>query len=117
MTLVEKFDRIVARAEELRAALSESLTGEAFSRASRELSELEPVVARIEELRSAEAEAEDAEQMLADPEMRDLAEQELHRLREKLPALQSFSKPIRSMPVRRAGNSASWNSASRSSAA
>jgi peptide chain release factor 1 len=88
MTLAEKFDRIVARAEELRAALSESLTGEAFSRASRELSELEPVVARIEELRSAEAEAEDAEQMLADPEMRDLAEQELHRLREKLPALQ-----------------------------
>ena len=88
MDLAQKFDRIVGRAEELRAQLSDTITGEAFSRASKELAELEPVVARIEELRAAEAEARDAEQMLADPEMRDLAEQELRTLREKLPALQ-----------------------------
>jgi peptide chain release factor 1 len=88
MDLAQKFDRIVGRAEELRAQLSDTITGEAFSRASNELAELEPVVARIEELRAAEAEARDAEQMLADPEMRDLAEQELRTLREKLPALQ-----------------------------
>jgi peptide chain release factor 1 len=88
MDLAQKFDRIVSRAEELRALLSDTITGEAFSRASKELAELEPVVARIEELRAAEAEARDAEQMLADPEMRDLAEQELRALREKLPALQ-----------------------------
>jgi peptide chain release factor 1 len=87
MDLDEKFDRIVARAEELRSDLSSGLAGEAFSRASRELSELEPVVARIEEWRAAGAEAQGAEQLLADPEMRDLAEQELRALRDRLPRL------------------------------
>jgi len=87
MDLADKFERIVARAEELRSDLSGGLNGEAFSKASRELSELEPVVARIEEWRAAEAEAEGAEQLLADPEMRDLAEQELRSLRDRLPKL------------------------------
>jgi peptide chain release factor 1 len=87
MNLADKFDRIVARAEELRSDLSSGIGGEAFSKASRELSELEPVVARIEELRAAEAEAEGAEQLLADPEMRDMAEQELRSLRERMPKL------------------------------
>ena len=53
MDLAEKFERIVARAEELRNDLSSGLNGEAFSKASKELSELEPVVARIEEFRAA----------------------------------------------------------------
>ncbi len=87
LDLSEKFDRILLRAEELRHDLSSGLGGEAFSRASRELSELEPVVARIEEWRAAEAEARDAEQMLADPEMREMAEAELRALRERLPVL------------------------------
>jgi peptide chain release factor 1 len=87
MNLADKFDRIVARAEELRSDLSSGLNGEAFSKASRELSELEPIVSRIEELRAAEAEAEGAEQLLADPEMRDMAEQELRSLRERMPKL------------------------------
>jgi peptide chain release factor 1 len=88
MRLDEKFDRIVARTEELRALLSEVMSGEAFTRASKELSELEPVVARIEEMRAAEQQASQAEQLLADPEMRELAEEELRGLRERLPALQ-----------------------------
>jgi peptide chain release factor 1 len=87
MDLAEKFERIVARAEELRNDLSSGLSGDAFSKASRELSELEPVVARIEELRAAEAEARGAEELLADPEMKDLAEQELRGLRDLLPRL------------------------------
>ncbi len=87
LDLSGKFDRIVLRAEELRHDLSSGLTGEAFSRASRELSELEPVVARIEEWRAAETEAAGAEQLLADPEMRDMAEAELRDLRDRLPKL------------------------------
>ena len=87
LDLSQKFDRIVLRAEELRHDLSSGLNGDAFSRASKELSELEPVVARIEEWRAAEAEARDAEQMLADPEMREMAEQELRELRERIPKL------------------------------
>ena len=82
-----RLDRISARAEELRAMLSEALGGDEFVRASKELSELEPLEARIGELRAAEAAIADAEAMLADPEMRDLAEAELGELRGRLPAL------------------------------
>jgi peptide chain release factor 1 len=88
MNLDEKLDRIVGRAEELRAMLSDPLSGDAFSRASKELSELEPIVARIGELRDAEQQATQAESLLSDPEMRSLAEEELRALREQLPALQ-----------------------------
>jgi peptide chain release factor 1 len=88
MNLAEKLDRIVARSEELNALLSEGLSGEAFTRASKEFSELEPVVARIGELRATEQQAAEAEVLLADPDMKALAEDELRALREKLPALQ-----------------------------
>ena len=87
LDLSSKFDRIVLRAEELSSDLSSGLSGEAFSRASRELSELDPVVTRIGEWRAAEAEAREAEQMLADPEMRQMAEEELRGLRDRIPKL------------------------------
>ena len=87
LNLDEKLDRIVSRAEELRALLSDAISGEDFVKASRELNDIEPVVARIGELRAAEQEAQNAEAMLADPEMRELAEEELRTLRESLPAL------------------------------
>ena len=45
MSLDAKLDRIAARAEELRAMLAEGVSGEAYVRASRELSDIEPVVA------------------------------------------------------------------------
>jgi peptide chain release factor 1 len=88
MSLATKLDRIVARAEELRALLTEGIGGEAYVKASRELSELEPVVSRIDELRDAERRADDAKALLADPEMRQLAEAEVFDLTEKIPALQ-----------------------------
>ncbi len=88
MSLAGKLDRIAARAEELRAMLTEGATGEAFVRASKELSDLEPVVERIDELRSAERARADAETLLSDPEMHSLAEDELRHLRERIPALQ-----------------------------
>ena len=88
MSLDGKLDRIVFRAEELRALLGEGIGGEAYVKASKELSELEPVVARIDELRAAERDASEAEAMLADPEMKDLAEAELYELKDKIPALQ-----------------------------
>ncbi len=83
-----KLDRVVDRAAELNAQLQAGLSGDAFARASRELSELDPVVARIGDLRAAQRAAKEAEALLADPEMKDLAEAELQDLRESLPALQ-----------------------------
>jgi len=88
MSLAFKLDRIAARAEELRAMLSEGISGEAYVKASKELSEIEPVVTRIGDLRAAEQARSEAETMMADPEMKDLAEAELYELKEQIPALE-----------------------------
>ena len=88
MSLALKLDRIVARAEELRALLSEGATGEAFVNAARELSEIEPVVARVDDLRAAERARAEAQAMLDDADMRELAEAELFDLKDRIPALE-----------------------------
>jgi peptide chain release factor 1 len=87
MNLAPKLDRIAARAEELRALLSEGLSGDAYAKASKELSELAPLETRIGDLRAAEQAQAEAETMLADPEMRELAEAELDGLKSRIPAL------------------------------
>jgi peptide chain release factor 1 len=88
MSFALKLDRIVDRAAELRALLSEGATGDAYVKASRELSEIEPVVARIDELRAAENSAAEARTLLSDPEMRELAEAELAGLKDRIPELE-----------------------------
>jgi len=86
-SLDPKLDRIVARADELRALLSEGVSGDAYVKASKELAELSPVVERIDELRAAERAADEAQALLADPEMHDLAETEFANLRARIPEL------------------------------
>jgi peptide chain release factor 1 len=89
MSFSFKLERIAARADELRHALGEgAATGEAYAKAARELAEIEPIVERIGALRSAEQQAVDAEAMLADPDLRELAEAELADLRGRVPALE-----------------------------
>jgi peptide chain release factor 1 len=88
MSFSLKLDRIAARADELRSMLSEGLSGEAYVKASKELSDIEPVVARIGELREAERARADAEFLLSDAEMRELAEAELRALKDRIPGLQ-----------------------------
>jgi peptide chain release factor 1 len=88
MSLAPKLDRIAARAEELRHMLAQGLSGEDYVKASKELADIEPVVARIGDLRAAEHAQEDAEALLADPEMRELAEAELWELKQRIPALE-----------------------------
>lgn len=84
MSLDDRLDRIVGRSEELQDMLAQGLVGEAFSKASREYAELEPIVSRIGALRQAEREALQSESLLADPEMRELAEAELGELRGRI---------------------------------
>ena len=88
MSFALKLDRIAARTDELRDQLAGGVTGESYVRASRELSDLEPIAARIAELRAAEQARAEAESLLADPEMRELAEAELRALKDRLPALE-----------------------------
>jgi peptide chain release factor 1 len=86
--LEHKLDKILARAEELRFILSGQLAGEAFVKASKELAELEPIEERVNNLRAAEKAQAEAEIMMADPEMKDLAEQEYHELKAQIPELE-----------------------------
>ena len=87
MSLALKLDRIVARADELRSILAEGVSGDVFVRASKELSEIEPIVAKVDELRAAETAQNEAETLLNDPEMHDLAEAELAELKDRIPLL------------------------------
>jgi peptide chain release factor 1 len=89
MSLADKLDRILLRADELRDRLSSGVVGEEFVRASRELSEIEPVVTLISELRQTERGVGEAQAMLADPEMREMAEAESEALRTRIPQLES----------------------------
>ena len=68
--------------------LSGTLGGDAFVKASKELAEIEPIEARIAELRAAEQARREAEAMLADPEMKELAAAELESLKQSLPDLE-----------------------------
>jgi peptide chain release factor 1 len=87
MSLAEKLDRVLTRAEEVRHQLS-SADGGQFGTLSRELSELEPLVEKVTALREAEQARAEAQAMLADPEMKELAEAELQALKESLPQLE-----------------------------
>ncbi|WP_336987438.1 peptide chain release factor 1 [Altererythrobacter aquiaggeris] len=82
----ERLRQIGNRFSELEARLgSGSLEGEAFVQASRDYAELEPVAKIAAEIRSAREEIAGLEEMLADPEMKAMAEDELAAIRARLP--------------------------------
>src|SRR5690606_8000512 len=59
-----------------------------IARVSREYAELGPVVAQINEFHAATEGLAEAQAMLSDPDMRELAEDEIARLRARLPELE-----------------------------
>ena len=94
MTLDEKLDRLTIRFDELSAMMAnaEALAPQDFNRMSKEYADLSPVVEAIAQLRKTGAEVADLEAIVADaavdPEMRELARDELFSLRQRLPELQ-----------------------------
>ena len=87
MSIADKLDRVLTRAEEVRHLLSTAEGGQ-FGALSKELSELEPLVEKVEALRAAERARDEAEAMLADPELRELAEDEYLAQKEAVPRLE-----------------------------
>ena len=93
MSLDEKLQRVTARYDELSALLAraDALPPPEFARISKEYADLSPVVAAIDQLHRARTEAVDLETLLADsaidPEMRELARDELQHLKRLLPEL------------------------------
>ena len=93
MTLDEKFDKVLARHDELRDALAAGTADSgSFAKLSKEYSDLEPIAAAIAELKKAKAEAADLAAMIADPagdaDMKALAEEEFQELTRRIPELE-----------------------------
>ena len=87
-----KFEKLVARWEELQAQLSQGANQATFAKLSKEFSDLSPVVAAIREMQGAEKELVELTAMASDgasgKDMAALAEQELEDLRPRLETLQ-----------------------------
>ena len=82
----QRLDQLIHRFAEIEARLaSGTLEGEGFVAASRDYAELEPVARAAEEVRGMRAEIAGLSDMLADPEMKAMAEEELASLRAALP--------------------------------
>ncbi len=89
MSMQEKLLSICGRHEELAALMSAgNLSGDEFTKLSMEYAELTPVVEAIQELDSAESEKTDLREMLLDPEMKDIAQEELLALEKRVPELE-----------------------------
>src|SRR6266404_4453052 len=90
--LESRFDQLLRRHAELGAALSGAgLSGGEFTKLSKEYSELSPIIDGIENLRRTTAELAAASEMARggdDPEMKALAEEEVHALKGRLPELE-----------------------------
>ena len=98
MSLESKLARVVKRHEELAALMASEgpKDAQAFARMSREYADLTPTVERILALQKAQAERDDLAMLVNDPsgegEMKALAEEELHGLKQKLPELEQQVK-------------------------
>lgn len=89
MALEEKLGSIKSRHAELSALMSQGgLSGDEFAKLSMEYAELDPVVEAINTLEDAKSEREDLKEMLADPEMKEMAGEELRTLEAKIPSLE-----------------------------
>ena len=93
MALKDKLGPIKARHSELASLMGEgNLSGEAYVKLSREYAELSPVVETIDAYNAALKEQIDLEAMLSDPDMAEMAQEDLYALKARLPVLEEQIK-------------------------
>ena len=81
----ERIAAIEARRDELQSAMSSpNLAADAFVRLSKDYAEIEPVAAAAAEVRTIRAELGQLREMLADPEMKEMAADEIGALERQL---------------------------------
>ena len=85
MLPIDRLDQIVSRFQFLEAKLNEELSGADIAKISREYAELRPVVDEINEYKDLLSALEEAEELVSDPDMKALAEDEVSNLKEKIP--------------------------------
>lgn len=81
----DKLRQITARFEFLEAKMADGSAGDDFASLSKEYSDLRPVVDKILQYQRLVTDIADAEEMLDDPEMKELAAEELPDLKSALP--------------------------------
>jgi peptide chain release factor 1 len=81
----DRLEQIVQRFQFLEAKMNEGTSGDEIASLGREYSELRPVVEQIAAYRQLSEDLAEAQEMLADPDMRALAEEELPLLRARFP--------------------------------
>ena len=92
MVPLEKLEQITARFGFLEAKLAEGAHDDDFATLGREYAELRPVVEQINAYRGVLDDLASAKDMLADPELKTLAEEEISDLEAKLPDLEQSLK-------------------------
>jgi len=88
MVPLDKLAQITQRFEFLEAQLNAGSAPSEIARISKEYTDLRPVVSEIASYRRALDDLAEAELMLADPDMRALAEEELPRLKARIPEME-----------------------------
>lgn len=81
----ERLEQILQRFQYLEAAMAEGVSGAEIADLAREYSEIKPVAEQITAYRQLLTDLDDAEAMLSDPDMKELAEDEIPQLKTALP--------------------------------
>jgi len=88
MIPLDRLEQIKQRFEFLEAQLNAGASGDEIAKISREYSELRPVVEQVGEYQTLLSDLDEAQEMLSDPDMRELAEDELPRLKSRIPEVE-----------------------------
>tara|TARA_B100000886_G_C20409436_1_gene486337 strand:+ start:861 stop:1916 length:1056 start_codon:yes stop_codon:yes gene_type:complete len=88
MISLEKLEKIQQRFQFLEAKMTEGVSGEEIAILAKEYSELKPVIGQIYEFQTILKQIQDAKEMLKEPDMRDLAEEEIPQLEASLPKIE-----------------------------
>ena len=88
MVPIDKLEQIKQRFEFLEAKMNDGAAGEDIAKLAKEYSELRPVVEQIGEYQTLLSDLEEAQLMLDDPDMKDLAAEELPTIKARIPEVE-----------------------------
>ncbi len=88
MVPIDRLEQIKQRFEFLEAKMNDGAVGEDIAKLAKEYSDLRPVVEQISEYQTLLSDLEEAQLMLQDPDMKDLAAEELPTIKARLPEVE-----------------------------
>ena len=88
MVPIDRLEQIKQRFEFLEAKMNDGAAGEDIAKLAKEYSELRPVVEQIGEYQTLLSDLEEAQLMLDDPDMKDLAAEELPTIKARIPEVE-----------------------------